>query len=122
MNTVHRIRELMRRIRLLAPSERETAKNEAMLQIRQRSIESDPQQVLEHRKELTMKLSFLKTITPKVLMCDKASDADRSSTFVLRDGELIRGTGEVRGGRVADGVLSSEEAFRRNDRDFKPFF
>ena len=69
-----------------------------------------------------MKLSFLKTITPKVLLCDQASAGDKSSTYVLRDGELVLGSGDTRGGRVADGVLSSEEAFRRNDRDFKRFY
>lgn len=112
----------MRRIRLLSSSERATASQEAMQQLRLRSKETDPQQVLEHRKELTMKLSFLKTITPKVLLCDQASAGDKSSTYVLRDGELVLGSGDTRGGRVADGVLSSEEAFRRNDRDFKRFY
>lgn len=57
----------MRRIRLLpSSSERAAAKGEAIEMIRLRLKEIDPQKVLEHRKELTMKLSFLKTITPKV--------------------------------------------------------
>ena len=121
MNIVtHRIRELMRRIRLLPAEQRASAKDEAMQSLRSRSKETDPQKLLEHRKELTMKLSFLKAITPKTLLCDQAPTI--GTTYVLRNGELVPGSGEMRGGRVADGILSSEEAFSRNARDFKRLY
>ncbi|GAX81707.1 hypothetical protein CEUSTIGMA_g9135.t1 [Chlamydomonas eustigma] len=115
-----RLRTLFRLIERLPNIEtRISARDEARKLIRERCKESDPQKLLDYQKELVSRIAYLRIITPK----DPSHvSSSAGTTYVLRDGHLVEGSGQHRGGRIADGSITTEDAMQRNNRDFKRFF
>ncbi|PNH01659.1 hypothetical protein TSOC_012435 [Tetrabaena socialis] len=111
-----RYRELLRLVARLPQAKRGEALGEARTTIRDRRSESNPEKQLNHLKELTSKIGFLRIVTPK------EPGEVRSGVFVVRDGRIVEGSGDAKGGRVADGTITMEEGMRRNDRDFKRLY
>lgn len=89
-----RYRELLRLIQRLPSSKAAAARAEAQQTIRQRQHEADPEQQLQHLKELAAKIGFLRITTPR-----RPGEALDSGSFVLRDGQLVKGSGEQKGTR-----------------------
>eukprot|EP00775_Hariotina_reticulata_P010058 gene10058-10213_t len=112
-----RYRELLQLIKRLSPDAAASARAEAQQTIRQRSKVTDPETQLLHLKELIARISFLRITTPRPV-----GERIGAGSYVLRDGELVSGTGEEKGNRVADGTISKEEAQRLNRNHYKRFF
>jgi hypothetical protein len=89
-----RYRELLRLIQRLPSSKAASARAEAQQTIRKRQHEADPEQQLQHLKELVAKIGFLRITTPR-----RPGEALESGSFVLRDGQLVKGSGEHKGSR-----------------------
>ncbi|PNW73976.1 hypothetical protein CHLRE_13g580200v5 [Chlamydomonas reinhardtii] len=116
VSVLSKYRELLRLISRLPDQKKTDALAEARTLIRARRAETNPEQLLQHQKELSSKIGFLRIVTPR-----RPGEVGAGS-FVVRDGHLVQGSGELKGARVADGTISMEEAHRRNDRDFKRFY
>lgn len=89
-----RYRELLRLIERLPAEKAATARSEAQQTIRDRRKESDPEAQLHHLKELVAKISFLRITTPRPV--GEKLDA---GSYVLRDGQLVKGSAEDKGAR-----------------------
>jgi hypothetical protein len=94
-----RYRELLRLIERLPGDKRTAADAEARSLFRDRRTEQDPQRALDHQRELASKIAYLRMVTPKTAADTRTSSP--GTTYVLRDGKLVEGSGEVRGGRWA---------------------
>ncbi|WIA14010.1 hypothetical protein OEZ85_002570 [Tetradesmus obliquus] len=112
-----RYRELLRLIQRLPSSKAAAARAEAQQTIRQRQHEADPEQQLQHLKELAAKIGFLRITTPR-----RPGEALDSGSFVLRDGQLVKGSGEQKGTRAADGTMTMEAAQQKNREHYKRFY
>lgn len=114
-----RYRELLRLIARLPEAKRTDALREAQQTIRSRRGETDAERLLAHQKELAAKIGYLRIVTPK-----QPSDVSDSGfgRYVLRDGQLVQGVGASKGERVADGVLSMDEAQKLNNKHFERFY
>uniref|UniRef100_A0A7R9V8K5 Uncharacterized protein n=1 Tax=Chlamydomonas euryale TaxID=1486919 RepID=A0A7R9V8K5_9CHLO len=115
---VPRLRELFRLIQRLPEAQRELALDTARSTIRGRLAETDAQVALDHQRELAAKIAYLRVVTPKTAADERSGGG---STFVMRGGKLVQGSGESRS-RVADGALGMDEAMRRNAKDFKRLY
>jgi hypothetical protein len=89
-----RYRELLRLIQRLPSSKSAAARAEAQQTIRQRQQEADPEQQLQYLKELAAKIGFLRISTPR-----RPGEVLEAGSFVLRDGQLVKGSGEHKGTR-----------------------
>ncbi|KAF6263867.1 hypothetical protein COO60DRAFT_1487548 [Scenedesmus sp. NREL 46B-D3] len=112
-----RYRELLRLLQRLPTAKAAAARAEAQQTIRQRQQEADPEQQLQYLKELAAKIGFLRITTPR-----RPGEALEPGSFVLRDGQLVKGSGQDKGSRVADGSISKEEAQRKNREHYKRFY
>eukprot|EP00879_Flechtneria_rotunda_P014355 GHRR01014995.1.p1 GENE.GHRR01014995.1~~GHRR01014995.1.p1 ORF type:complete len:133 (+),score=23.06 GHRR01014995.1:379-777(+) len=112
-----RYKELLRLIQRLPFDKAVAAKAEAQQTIRQRRAETSPDTNLLYLKELAARISFLRMTTPR-----RAGEPLDSGRYILRDGELVKSTGESKGARVADGAISVDEAHRMNREHFKRFY
>jgi len=119
LRVLSRYKELLCLIKRLPEEKKASAFAEARSTIRSRTSEADPQKKLDHFKELVSKIGYLRVVTPK-----QPGEVARTGIgkYVLRDGKLVEGSGDAKGARVADGVISWDEAVRRNNRDFKKFY
>lgn len=109
-------RELLRLIgRLPQSSERASALKEARKEMRQQSQASE-EHVADLLRVLVSKIGYLRMITPK-----KSSDKGRIGVgkFVVRDGNVVEGSGASAGERVADGSLSQDEAWKMHRKLMK---
>eukprot|EP00879_Flechtneria_rotunda_P024661 GHRR01026162.1.p1 GENE.GHRR01026162.1~~GHRR01026162.1.p1 ORF type:complete len:128 (+),score=26.20 GHRR01026162.1:379-762(+) len=91
-----RYKELLRLIQRLPFDKAVAAKAEAQQTIRQRRAETSPDTNLLYLKELAARISFLRMTTPR-----RAGEPLDSGRYILRDGELVKSTGESKGARWA---------------------
>eukprot|EP00878_Enallax_costatus_P006456 GHUV01006768.1.p1 GENE.GHUV01006768.1~~GHUV01006768.1.p1 ORF type:complete len:133 (+),score=26.11 GHUV01006768.1:211-609(+) len=112
-----RYRELLRLIHRLPSDKATAAKAEAQQTIRQRQTETDPEAQLQYLKELVARISFLRITTPRPV-----GEKLEGGSYVLRDGSLVKGSGEEKGTRVTDGSMSMDEAKRVNREHYKRFY
>eukprot|EP00878_Enallax_costatus_P024100 GHUV01025692.1.p1 GENE.GHUV01025692.1~~GHUV01025692.1.p1 ORF type:complete len:127 (+),score=7.17 GHUV01025692.1:211-591(+) len=91
-----RYRELLRLIHRLPSDKATAAKAEAQQTIRQRQTETDPEAQLQYLKELVARISFLRITTPRPV-----GEKLEGGSYVLRDGSLVKGSGEEKGTRYA---------------------
>ena len=89
-----RYRELLRVIQRLPGEKAATARTEAQQTMRQHRSETDPEAQLRFLKDLVARISFLRINTPR-----KAGEPLGGGSYVLRNGELVAGSGEDRGTR-----------------------
>lgn len=93
-HVLSRYRELLRLVQRLPADKAGAAKAEAQQTIRQRQAETDPQARLQHVKELVAKISFLRITTPRPV-----GEKLEAGSYLLRQGQLVKGTGEEKGTR-----------------------
>jgi hypothetical protein len=87
-------RTLLRYIaRLPSPEQRSKALTEAQTTVRERRGEQDPQARLQHVKELTARIGYLRIVTPR------QPGEVSTGVFVYRGGQLVEGSGEGKGTR-----------------------
>lgn len=91
---ITRYRELLRLIRRLPEQKAAAARAEAATAVRQHRDEADPEAQLRYLKDLVARISFLRITTPR-----RPGEPLGGGTYVLRDGELVEGAGEEKGGR-----------------------
>lgn len=90
-----RYRELLRLVhRLPDGSKRAAARAEAQTTMRQHQHEQDPEAQLNYLKELVARISFLRITTPR-----RPGESLAGGTYVLRDGQLVQGSGQEKGSR-----------------------
>lgn len=89
-----RYKELLRLIYRLPAEKAAVAKAEAQQTIRQRRGETDPEAQLQHLKELVARISFLRITTPRPV-----GEKLEAGSYVLREGQLVKGAGEDKGVR-----------------------
>jgi len=116
------LREYRQLLRLIAriPKREQKAQmvSEARSTIRSHRSEANPAKQLDLRKLLAAKISFLRVVTPKPP--GTASDIE-SGHFVIRDGNLVEGTGSTAGKRYVTFSLSpSHVVGTHNDNSFLP--
>lgn len=91
-------RELLILIKRLPSNQIQTAWNEARTTIRSHQFESDPIHASDLMKKMVAKISYLRTITPRF-----PGDSQRlnlsSGHWVMREGQLVEGHGNVKGKR-----------------------
>lgn len=91
-----RYRDLLRLIgRMRSEEQRTLAREQARTLLRSRASEHDPQAILNYQRELASRIAFLRMTTPKL----PGEVAGASGTYVLRDGQLVEGSGHTRGSR-----------------------
>lgn len=71
---------------------------------------------LDELRRLAARSGFLRMVTPA--RSRRARD-EVGGTYVMRDGRLVRGTGETQGVRATDGSVSFEDARARNMADMQ---
>lgn len=100
-NVCRLYRELLILIKRLPRNEIERSWEEARSTIRRHKSEVDPMRASDLMKEMVAKISYLKTITPRM-----PGDGQRlrlgSGHWVMRDGKLVEGHGEIKGKRSID--------------------
>lgn len=89
-----RYRELLRLIKRMPEQKAAAARSEAQQTVRQNKNAADPESQLRYLKELVARISFLRITTPR-----RPGETLGSGTYVLRDGQLVEGAGEDKGGR-----------------------
>lgn len=89
-----RYRELLRLIKRLPAGKAAAAKSVAQQTIRLRQQETDPEAQLQYLKELAAKVGFLRISTPRPL-----GEPLEAGSYILRDGQLVKGSGEQKGAR-----------------------
>mmetsp|Transcript_2030 Transcript_2030/g.3165 ORF Transcript_2030/g.3165 Transcript_2030/m.3165 type:complete len:134 (-) Transcript_2030:586-987(-) len=112
------LRQLYRLIQRLPLAQKQMALQEARATTASRRSETSQQTVLHHMKELAAKLAYLRVITPR----HPGDAAKAAGRYVLREGQLVEGSGESAGSRAANGTTSREEALRGNAEHFKRFY
>uniref|UniRef100_A0A061QMR8 Complex 1 LYR protein n=1 Tax=Tetraselmis sp. GSL018 TaxID=582737 RepID=A0A061QMR8_9CHLO len=100
-------REVLKLISYLPENQQREHREEIRQEIKSNKDVSDPGTALDRHRKLVAKLSYLRMITPRQAHKSTSSSA---GTYVLRQGDLLEGAAESKGRRVADGVLSMEEA------------
>ena len=75
--------------------------------------ESEQQALL---KKLVARVGFLRVVTPKT---GRGRHKRESGVFVVREGEVVQGSGQSAGQRVADGTISMQEAHEYHNRLLK---
>lgn len=93
VSVLSKYRELLRLISRLPDQKKTDALAEARTLIRARRAETNPEQLLQHQKELSSKIGFLRIVTPR-----RPGEVGAGS-FVVRDGHLVQGSGELKGAR-----------------------
>lgn len=86
-------RTLLRLIHRLPAARRAEALQQARQELQQRKLEANPETRLQYYKELSARVGFLRATTPKQLGDVVAG------TWVLREGQLVAGSGEAKGSR-----------------------
>ena len=71
---------------------------------------------LDLLKQLIARVSYLRIVTPK---SGRGRHKRESGTFVVREGELVEGSGQSQGMRVNDGKISMQEAHEYHNRLLK---
>jgi hypothetical protein len=89
-----RYRELLRLITRMPEQKAAAARQEAQQAVRSHANETDPQAQLGHLKELVARISFLRITTPR-----RPGESLGAGTYVLREGQLVEGSGEDKGAR-----------------------
>lgn len=89
-----RYKELLKLIQRLPAEQAAVARSEAQQTIRQRRQETDREAQLQHLKELVARISFLRITTPRPV-----GEKLEAGSYVLREGELVKGAGEDKGAR-----------------------
>jgi hypothetical protein len=113
------LREYRQLLRLIAriPKREQKAQmlSEARSTIRTYRSEANPAKQLDLRKLLAAKISFLRVVTPKPP--GTASNTE-SGHFIIRDGNLVEGTGSTAGKRCV--TFSLSHVITCNDNSFLP--
>lgn len=100
-------KELLLLIKQLPSRDQQRALQEARETMKAHINESDASKQLDLFKILCSKISFLRVITPRKPGIRTTIGAGH---YVLRDGNLVEGSGSIAGTRVADGKISMAEA------------
>lgn len=87
-------RQLWRLIKQQPPAQAAAGLKELRETTRSHAGEVNPEQILAHYKELVSRISFLRITTPRA-----PGTPLQGGRFVLRDGELVEGSGEDKGAR-----------------------
>lgn len=110
-------KQLLRLIERL-PEEREPAKSyeRARAEVRRFKHETDDERLIQLKRDLATRISFLRSITPR-------RPGERlhplNQKFVARDGQVEEGVGDSKGQRVASSVLSWEDARKKHHQLLK---
>lgn len=86
---------LLKLIQRLPAGKREGALQEARSLAQTRKSESNPETRLAYMKEMAAKIGYLRIITPR----QPSDAATEAASYVMRDGKLVPGSGEDKGGR-----------------------
>lgn len=97
-------------------SEREAKLEEVRAKVRANASETDETKKVDLLKQLVARVSYLRIVTPK---SGRGRHKRESGTFVVREGELVEGSGEIAGTRVNDGKISMQEAHEYHNRLLK---
>lgn len=97
-------------------SERESKLEEVRATVRANVNETDESKQLDLLKQLVARVSYLRIITPK---SGRGRHKREGGIFVVREGELVEGSGETPGLRVNDGKISMQEAHEYHNRLLK---
>ena len=97
--------DVARRSRPVA--EREAKLEEARAAIRASAGVTDESEQQALLKKLVARVGFLRVVTPKT---GRGRHKRESGVFVVREGEVVEGSGQSAGQRVADGTISMQEA------------
>lgn len=92
-NVLSKYRELLRLVSRLPADKRDKALGEARDTLRARRTESNPEKQLQHLKELSSRVGYLRIITPK------QPGEVTAGVYVVRDGKVLEGSGESKGTR-----------------------
>ncbi len=92
-NVLSKYRELLRLVSRLPADKRDQAFSEARGTLRARRTESNPEKQLQHLKELSSRIGYLRIITPK------QPGEVTAGVYVVRDGKVMEGSGESKGAR-----------------------
>jgi hypothetical protein len=97
-------------------AEREVKLADVRAAIRANAGVTDESERQELLKKLVARVGFLRIVTPKT---GRGRHKRESGVFVVREGEVIEGTGQTAGARVADGTISMQEAHEYHNRLLK---
>lgn len=106
--------DVARRSRPVA--EREAKLEEARAAIRASAGVTDESEQQALLKKLVARVGFLRVVTPKT---GRGRHKRESGVFVVREGEVVQGSGQSAGQRVADGTISMQEAHEYHNRLLK---
>jgi hypothetical protein len=106
--------DVARRSRPVA--EREAKLEEARAAIRASAGVTDESEQQALLKKLVARVGFLRVVTPKT---GRGRHKRESGVFVVREGEVVEGSGQSAGQRVADGTISMQEAHEYHNRLLK---
>lgn len=110
-------RDLVDVVRRSRPaSDRESKLEEARATIRANAHQGEESKRADLLKELVARVSYLRIVTPK---SGRGRHKRESGVFVVREGELVEGSGETLGQRVNDGKISMQEAHEYHNRLLK---
>ena len=91
-------REVLKLIKRLPIGQQSAVYDEVHSNLRRHAQEADPAIRVDLLKRLAAKISFLRTITPR-RPGDNQSSTLGTGTYVMRDGQLIKSTGQGMGKR-----------------------
>ena len=99
----------------VARRSRPVAEREAKLEEARAAIRASAG-VTDELKKLVARVGFLRVVTPKT---GRGRHKRESGVFVVREGEVVEGSGQSAGQRVADGTISMQEAHEYHNRLLK---
>ena len=97
-------------------SAREAKLDEVRAAMRANAHVTEESKQLDLLKQLVARVSYLRIVTPK---SGRGRHKRESGTFVVREGELVEGSGQSQGMRVNDGKISMQEAHEYHNRLLK---